>query len=678
MMMTRFFRLFVALILLNGKAATASELPILSGEDVFELQYASNPVISPDGNWVLYTHVAADSKTDKFTQTLVWHNLLTGEFRQTLLKYSIISAPVWHSDSTHYAISVEKGGDNYILLVRPGKTNAFHTYQTEVAAKNLAWGPDNKSLIFNGFVETPQKRLVAKPVGAKNSNWASPVIEIQRDIYRRDGQGYLRHGHHQLFLLDIESKLVRQLTHTSFDHTGPFTWADASTVYFSGQLFEDWEHQPRKVLIYSIKTTNGKISPAIDINGPAEKPLVMPGGKVAFLGYVDDGSSYQQHDLFVYNLAKNSYQNVTSDFDRDITDIQTRSNERIYFRYDDHGVGKVGYYDFALKSLETDLVSNVGGTSIGRPYPGGSFSISDKGDLSYTLASLTAPAEIATYSKSVITTVTKITKPLTTSRKVSNVERFTYSSSYDNREIDGWVVYPPGYDSAASARYPLILEIHGGPFANYGSRFAMEPQLLAAAGYVVVYTNPRGSTSYGEEFAQLIDHDYPQQGDYEDLMSAVDYSIKHYHADPNRLYVTGGSGGGILTAWLVTKTDRFKAAVSQKPVINWETLAYTSDGYFYFTKYWFDGTPTENPSEYRRRSPLTYVDKVSTPTMLMTGEQDWRTPITESEQFYQGLKLQGVDTMLIRVPNSSHSIAARPSRIWMKLDYINAWFTRYR
>ncbi len=320
-MITRTRYVLIALIFQSFTYSAADELPSLSGDDVFELQYASNPFISPDGKWVLYTHVEADRETDKFTETLVWHNLQTGESRNTLLKYSIVSAPVWHSDSSHYAISAEKGGVNYILLIRPGRSNPFDTIKINVAAKNLAWGPSNQRLIFNGFVEDPQNRLVPEPEESKNGDWAPPVIEIQRDIYRRDGQGYLRHGNQQLFLLDIDSKLVRQLTETSFDHTGPFSWKDSATVYFSGQLFEDWEHEPRKVVIYSINTIDGEIAPVIDINGPAEKPLAMPStGEVVFRGFKDDGSSYQQHDLFVYSLSKNSYQNVTLDFDRDITD----------------------------------------------------------------------------------------------------------------------------------------------------------------------------------------------------------------------------------------------------------------------------------------------------------------------------------------------------------------------
>lgn len=678
-MTTRTFFLTLVCFIHTLSQAVADELPALVGDDVFNLQYASQPVISPDGNWVLYTHISAERSTDRFESVLVCLNLKTGESRKTLRKYSITSTPVWHKDSGQYAVSVEKAGSYYIVFMRPGKATPADAITTEVSAKNLTWDPQGKRLIFNGFVKEPQKRLVDVPKEAQSGAWAPPVIEIERAIYRRDGKGYLKHGNHHLFLLDLADKSILKLTDTNLDHTGPFSWSDDHTVYFSGQLYKGWEHQPRNVIIYSVDVVDNKITPVITINGPAKKPSVIhSSGDVAFIGFKDDGASYQQNDIQIYNPVNKTLRNVTQEFDRDITDIQTCKNGFIYFRYNDRGVGKVGYYDPLTKNLQTDIVSDVGGTSIGRPYSGGSFSTSDIGAVSYTLASLGAPSEVAIYANGENETVTNITANLTTTRRIGTVEGFTYSSARDKRKIDGWIVFPPGYDPDSPKKHPLILEIHGGPFANYGARFAMELQLYAAAGYLVVYTNPRGSTSYGEEFAQLINKDYPQQGDFEDLMSAVDYAINHYQADPHRLYVTGGSGGGILTAWIVTKTNRFKAAVSQKPVINWETLAYTSDGYFYFTKYWFDGPPTALPSEYRRRSPLSYVDKVSTPTMLMTGEQDWRTPITEAEQFYQGLKLHGVDTMLVRVPESSHAIAARPSRIWMKLDYVTSWFNRYK
>jgi acylaminoacyl-peptidase len=222
----------------------------------------------------------------------------------------------------------------------------------------------------------------------------------------------------------------------------------------------------------------------------------------------------------------------------------------------------------------------------------------------------------------------------------------------------------------------MILEIHGGPFAAYSDFFAAEIQLYAAAGYVVLYTNPRGSTSYGEEFGNLIHHAYPSQ-DFDDLMSGVDALIARGYVDEDQLFVTGGSGGGVLTAWIVGHTDRFAAAVSAKPVINWYSFVLTADIAPVY-KTWFPGFPWDNLEHYMERSPLQHVGNVTTPTMLMTGEVDYRTPISEAEQFYTALKLRGVDTALVRIPEASHGITAHPSYLIAKVAYILEWFDRYR
>jgi acylaminoacyl-peptidase len=233
---------------------------------------------------------------------------------------------------------------------------------------------------------------------------------------------------------------------------------------------------------------------------------------------------------------------------------------------------------------------------------------------------------------------------------------------------------PPDFDP--SKKYPMVLEIHGGPFADYGDRFSAELQLYSAAGYVVLYTNPRGSTSYGAEFANLIHHNYPGN-DYDDLMSGVDTMIGKGFIDDKRLYVTGGSGGGVLTAWIVGKTDRFRAAVVAKPVINWYSFVLTSDNPNFFYKYWFPGFPWENQELYMKHSPISLVGNVKTPTMLLTGESDFRTPIEETEQYYAALKLRKVDTAMVRIPGASHGIASRPSRLISKVSYILAWFAKY-
>lgn len=223
----------------------------------------------------------------------------------------------------------------------------------------------------------------------------------------------------------------------------------------------------------------------------------------------------------------------------------------------------------------------------------------------------------------------------------------------------------------------MILEIHGGPRAAYGPQFSPEIQLYAAAGYVVLYANPRGSTSYGYDFVNEIHHNYPSE-DYDDLMSGVDAVIERGYIDEEQLFVTGGSGGGVLTAWIVGKTDRFAAAVVAKPVINWISHTLTADGTHTWTRYWFEKKPWEDFATYWAQSPLSLVGNVTTPTALLTGEADYRTPIGESEQYYHALMLRKVPTVLIRIPEAPHGIVTRPSHLIAKVDNILAWFQRYR
>ena len=260
-------------------------------------------------------------------------------------------------------------------------------------------------------------------------------------------------------------------------------------------------------------------------------------------------------------------------------------------------------------------------------------------------------------------------------KELGEVEMFWYESSHDQRPIQGWIVKPPGFDP--SQQYPLILEIHGGPFAAYSDFFAAEIQLFAAAGYVVLYTNPRGSTSYGEEFGNLIHHAYPSQ-DYDDLMSGVDAVIARGNIDESQLFVTGGSGGGVLTCWTIGHTDRFRAAVTVYPVINWYSFNLTADIGGFTSKYWFPGLPWENVEHYEQRSLLSVVKNVKTPTMVLTGEEDWRTPMSESEQYYKALKLLGVEAVLVRVPDEPHGISVHPSHHLAKVLHILGWFDEHR
>ena len=365
---------------------------------------------------------------------------------------------------------------------------------------------------------------------------------------------------------------------------------------------------------------------------------------------------------------------VSEGFDRNISNINwMRDGKGLYFQYDTEGMTKIA--SMSLSGKVKDVVDELGGLSLGRPYSGGSYTISPSGRYAFTYGNVYNPADLAVGFNGSKDRLTHLNKDLFDYKELGRVEEVWYESSYDGKKIQGWLVYPPNFDPTTT--YPLILEIHGGPFTNYGFRFSAEVQLFASEGYFVLYTNPRGSTSYGKEFANLIHHNYPSQ-DYDDLMSGVDHVVTRDYIDGDNLFVTGGSGGGVLTSWIVGKTDRFRAAVVAKPVINWYSFVLYADNISFFYKYWFPGMPWDNLEEYMKRSPISYVANVTTPTMLLTGEDDYRTPMAESEQFYAGLKLNKVESMLVRIPGASHGIAARPSNLIAKVNAITAWFDKYK
>jgi acylaminoacyl-peptidase len=444
---------------------------------------------------------------------------------------------------------------------------------------------------------------------------------------------------------------------------------------FSANRREDWEYDPVNSEVFEVSIADGTIKALTERQGPDSNPIVSPNGKyIAYTGYDDRYQGYQLSRLYVMDRDGSNGRLVSGDFDRDVGGVEWAADGRgVYFSYSDKGNGKIGY--MSLRGRQRVVAANVGGTSLGRPYSSGSYSVARNGRIAFTHTAPDHPADVAVVRGNSERRLTRLNDDLLKHKTLGEVEEIWYKSSFDDREIQGWIVKPPEFD--ADKKYPLILEIHGGPFADYGDRFTVECQLYAAAGYVVLYTNPRGSTSYGEEFGNLIHHNYPGE-DFDDLMSGVDAVIERGYINPDQLFVTGGSGGGVLSSWIVGHTDRFAAAVVAKPVINWYSFVLTADMYNFFYKYWFPGLPWEYQDHYMKRSPLSYVGNVTTPTMLLTGERDFRTPMSESEQFYQALQLRKVESALVRIPDASHGITARPSNLIAKVAHVLAWFEKYR
>jgi len=495
--------------------------------------------------------------------------------------------------------------------------------------------------------------------------------------HEADGQGYIDPGFHHIFVIPADGGAPRQITSGNFHHKGTLSWsADGDAIYFSGNRNPDWEYDFRNSEIYAVSVASGITMALTDRNGPDYSPQVSPAGKyVAYIGIEDKVQTYQVRHLHVMNMDGSDKRVLSKDLDRTVSDIVWDSKgDGLYLAYDDKGITKIGHV--SLKGQFTEIANNMGGTSIGRPYPGGAFSVSQNGTIVYTQTLPEYPAELAiTDSKAKkAVKITKLNKALFDYRSLGRVEEIGYKSSIDQRDIQGWLVYPPDYDKAK--KYPLLVENHGGPILNYGYRFSAEMQLYAAAGYIVFYPNPRGSTGYGEEFANLLYNNYPGE-DYNDVMDGVDYCIEKGIAHEDQLYVTGGSAGGIMTAWIIGKNNRFEAAVVAKPVMNWISKTLVADNYFGYANSRYPGQPWENFEGYWKFSPLSLVGTIETPTMVLVGMDDLRTPPSEAKQLYHALKLRKIPTVLVEIPEASHGIAKRPSNLITKIANTLAWFEKY-
>ena len=654
--------------------AIAQDAAVFRPADVFELEYASDPQVSPDGRRVTYVRVGMDIMSDRQRGHLWIADGEAGGHRALTTGAGSYSSPRWSPDGNR--LLYVHDGQIWVRWMDTGQS-AKLTNLTE-SPRNAVWAPDGSRIAFAMLVPQRGEAMATLPPKPEGAEWATAPRVIEKLIYRQDGAGYVEDGYTHVFVLPADGGTPRQLTTGAFNHNGAPQWTpDGASLILSANRHDDWEYDPRDSEIYEVTVADGRIRPLTSRKGPDGDPAVSPDGRhIAYTGFDDRYQGYQVTRLYTMNRDGTGSRILTEGFDRDVQDPRWSGDGRgIYFQFDDEGTTKIGYVSAAGGDVET-VVSDVGGLSLGRPYAGGSFSLATTGRIVYTTTRPEHPADVAMVARGQEPRrLTRLNDDLLGHKQLGIVEEIWYESSFDGRRVQGWIVKPPGFDP--SRKYPLLLEIHGGPFANYGDRFTAEIQLYAAAGYVVVYTNPRGSTSYGEEFGNLIHHNYPGQ-DYDDLMAGVDAVIARGYIDEEALFVTGGSGGGVLTAWIVGKTDRFRAAVVAKPVINWYSFVLTSDAYNFFYKYWFPGFPWEHPDQYLARSPISLVGNVTTPTMLLTGEADHRTPMSETEQYYQALKLRKVETAMVRIPGASHGIANRPSQLIAKVAYILAWFDRYR
>lgn len=661
----------------DSKSLAPVDKSLITYEDIFNIEYASNPVVMPDGKTVLYERNSMDIMVDA-QRTNLWTVSLDGTNHMPLIS----------SKDSHYGAVFSPNGSKMAYL--SGKEGATQIYVRDMASgmtarvtdvamrpNSLSFSPDGQQLAFAMFTPSKPKSLFSLSFKPKDATWADDAQYIDQTLFQRDGAGMNRPGNMQVYVVPAFGGTPRQITSGDFDYGGQLMWTQSgSHIVMSANVRADSDFDIFNSDLLSLDVKDGSVTKLTDSTGPESNPSLSPDGKlIAFTGFDDNGKSNQIDRLYVMNTDGSNVKDLTPSLDRAVGNVKWANNGKgLYFSYDNAGKKHVAYV--TLSGKLTEKTDALGGLSLGRPYTSGDYDATEDGQVVFTLSTGDRPADLAVLSKrGDMLKLTDLNSDIFGHKTLNKPELIKVESSVDERELLAWIVKPPKFDPAK--KYPLILEIHGGPHTAYGPEFSTEIQMFAAAGYVVVYGNPRGSTSMGTEFANLIDKNYPSE-DYNDLMDMVDATIAKGYVDESNLFVTGGSGGGVLTAWIVGSTDRFRAAVVAKPVINWISMIGTSDIYTFMAKYWFTDLPWNDVDQYWDHSPLRLVGNVTTPTMVLTGELDVRTPMSESEQYYGALRLEGVESSLVRIQGAYHGIAAKPSNLSRKIGHILAWFDKYK
>lgn len=664
--------------------AHAADKPPLQPIDVFALEAGNDPQISPDGTRVAYVRLKADIVTDAY-QPMLWLIDADGRNHVPLTRIEdAASDPRWSPDGKRLAFVATRSGARQIVVrwMESGVETTIGGFPG--APMGLEWSPDGRTLAYAMHVPAAPKSYGTPITPPPGATWKPGPIVVDKALYRQDGAGIIPPGQMHIFTVPASGGTPRQITR---DDTGefpligsPYAWmADSKglvvalnrndeNAILKGKMFDTG--------LYLLPLDGSAMKTLIDRDGPEASPQVSPDGRyIAYIGADEAGRWHTTTRLMVLDTNTGERRVLSAALDRDMMAPRWAADGRgIYAYYADRGENRLALFD--LKGGRREIAEGLGMAHIAYT-AAPAFTVSRTGRVAMQWAAPDSSGNIALAGTGIgkARSITGLNEALFAGRALGRVEEINYRSSKGDLPVQGWLIYPPDFDPAK--KYPLIMEIHGGPNAAYGPLFDMEKQLMAAAGYVVFYPNVRGSTSYGEPYANLIENAFPGD-EFDDLMSGVDAVVARGFIDASRLYVTGGSGGGTLSAWLIARSERFRAAAVLYPVIDWQSQALTSDILPLVFKGFFFGTPWSQPDDYRRRSLLASVDKVKTPTMVMTGEADYRTPISESEQYFAALKYHGVESVFVRVPLENHGIRMFPSHFAQKVAGVIGWFETHK
>ena len=665
-----------ALFLFALAACAAAAKPPMTTGDIWAWRTVSDAQVSPDGSVVVYVLGWNDRMKDAMYGNL-WLVPVDGKPPRALTEGPYRdSSPRWSPDGTRIAYLSNRSGKQQIRVRWMESGREAQITQLETAPAHIAWSPDGRSLAFTALVPAQPAWSIRMPEKPDGATWAPPPLVVTRLHWRNDGSGLEPPGYSHIFVVPAEGGAPRQVSTGDFDHRGEPAWMpDGRSILISARRSADAEYSLEGNEIYAFNAANGEVKQLTSHPGPDDNPVPSPdGSKIAFTGNDYKLQSYLLRKLYVMNADGSRVRCLSGIHDRDVVEPRWSSDSRtVYFLSDDRGATHL--YAARMDGTVRQVTSGV--ERFGAYAMDGSFSMADNGRVALVRSTPTAGPDVITFPvdrPGEARRLTAVNESLLEQRAIAAVEEITYDS-FDTRKIQGWILKPPGFDPAQ--KYPLILDIHGGPHAMYGVEFNQQQQILAARGFVVLYTNPRGSTGYGEDFGNIIHTRYPGD-DYQDLMRGVDAVLVRGYVDPKRLAVTGGSGGGLLTAWIIGHTDRFAAAVSQYPVTDWITEVGTADAGYYFGAVWMKSMPWENPDQYLKHSPVFFAANFKTPTMVITGEADLRTPMAQSEELYFALKARKVDAVLVRIPDEPHGIRGEhPSHRIAKIEHVAGWIEKY-
>jgi dipeptidyl aminopeptidase/acylaminoacyl peptidase len=686
------FSIVLAIIVFAADPALAQKRTIQE-TDLFDFKWIADPQISSGGSRVAFVKVTVNDKRDGYSTSIWTVSPATGEMRQ-LTSGTHDSSPRWSPDGKYLAfVRVQekdcKPDQPQLFMMSMDGGEAFPLTSLPRGSGSPRWSPDGKMI---AFINGSNPEDLAKPKQREEKR-ESDVRVISRAVYRSNDAGYLdtKHPGHIWIITaprTSEDKVTpKQLTSGWYEAVN-ITWArDSSQIYFTMDERNEPYYELPKTDIYSIPVTGGQAVKLTSFEMDSDGFSVSPNGKqIAFYGVASKPvRSYAEPDLWVMDIARDAQpRNLTAEFDYDVgaqvggdngpprgnsgnPPIWSADGRSIIAVYAKEGKANLGAFDVAT-GQETDVTSGNQAV-IGFRADASKFALlistpTRIGDLFWLERPGTAPKQL-----------THINDELFSKLNLTEPEEIWYRS-FDGKRIQAWIQKPPDFD--ANKKYPFILDIHGGPHSAYGYIFDQEFQWMAAKGYVVLYPNPRGSTSYGQEFGNIIQYHYPGD-DYKDLMAGVDELIRRGYIDEKKLGVTGGSGGGLLTNWTIGQTTRFAAAVSQRDIASWSDWWYSAD-FTLFQENWFKAPPFEDPDDYKARSPITYINNVKTPLMVILGEADYRTPPgAGGEEMFRALKYRKIPTVMVRFPNETHEFS-RSGQPWHRIErlqHILGWFDHW-